>query len=121
MIGHPKGIKRLRDKKHLSAVREGGCCICGNPAADAHHLRMVGHSRGLSVKNGDNWVIPLCRMHHDELHMFGDEKTFLDLHGVDAAQLAVNLWRKTNEERQEKKTASNRPTDGRDPDSNQEP
>jgi hypothetical protein len=70
----------------MEAAREGGCCICGNPAADAHHLRILGHSRGLGIKNGDDYTIPLCRQHHDELHMFGDEKLFLDMHGIDPVE-----------------------------------
>lgn len=91
-IGHPKPPKRIRDKKHMAAIREGGCCICGNPEADAHHLRTAGHSRGMSIKNGDNWTIPLCRKHHDDLHMFGDEKLFLALHGIDGVKIASDLW-----------------------------
>jgi hypothetical protein len=37
-----------------------------------------------ALKNGDDFTIPLCRKHHDELHAFGDEKLFLALHGLDA-------------------------------------
>lgn len=65
-------------------VRSHGCCICGNPVADAHHLRTIGHMRAAAMKNGDDYTIPLCRKHHDDLHMFGDERLFLDLHGIDA-------------------------------------
>jgi hypothetical protein len=68
----------------MAKVRAMGCCICKNPVADAHHLRTIGHARAASLKNGDDYTIPLCRKHHDELHNFGDEKLFLDLHGVDA-------------------------------------
>ena len=71
----------------MAMVRSHGCCICKNPAADAHHLRIVGHSRGMSIKNGDQFTIPLCRKHHDELHAFGDERTFLDLHGIDPVEV----------------------------------
>lgn len=39
--------------------------------------------RAAALKNGDDYTIPLCRQHHNELHMFGDEKLFLALHGVD--------------------------------------
>lgn len=87
MIGHPKPPKRLRSKKRMEAAREGGCSVCGNPAADAHHLRILGHGRGLGVKNGDDYTIPLCRQHHDELHAFGDEKLFLDMHGLDPVKI----------------------------------
>jgi hypothetical protein len=43
------------------------------------------------MKNGDDYTIPLCRKHHDELHMFGDEKLFLDLHGIDAKLILNQL------------------------------
>jgi hypothetical protein len=68
-----------------------GCCICKNPVADAHHLRTIGHPRAAAMKNGDDYTIPLCRKHHDELHMFGDEKLFLDLHGIDAKLILNQL------------------------------
>lgn len=77
-------MKRFRSKKHMAKVRAMGCCICKNPVADAHHLRTIGHMRAAALKNGDDYTIPLCRKHHDELHNFGDEKLFLDLHGIDA-------------------------------------
>ncbi len=68
-----------------------GCCICKNPVADAHHLRTIGHPRAAAMKNGDDYTIPLCRKHHDELHNFGCEKTYLDLHGIDANLILFQL------------------------------
>ena len=82
---------RLRSKKRMQAARDLGCCICKNPVADAHHLRTVGHKRAASLKNGDNYTIPLCRLHHDELHMFGSEKLFLDLHGINVVEILRQL------------------------------
>lgn len=82
---------RLRSKKHMAVVRSHGCCICRNPVADAHHLRTVGHKRAAALKNGDDFTIPLCRKHHDELHAFGDEKLFLDLHGIDALSILAEI------------------------------
>ena len=82
---------RLRSKKRMQAARDLGCAICKNPVADAHHLRTVGHKRAAALKNGDDYTIPLCRKHHDELHMFGDEKLFLDLHGVDVLKLLSEI------------------------------
>lgn len=67
----------------MQKARDLGCCICKNPVADAHHLRIVGHKRAAGRKNGDDYTIPLCRKHHDELHNFGDEALFLALHGID--------------------------------------
>ena len=83
--------KRLRSKKHLAHVRSFGCCICQNPACDAHHLRSEGHLASAALKNGDDFTIPLCRRHHDELHAFGDEKLFLDLHGIDAKLILAQM------------------------------
>ncbi len=68
----------------MAMVRSHGCCICKNPVADAHHLRSVGHLASAALKNGDDYTIPLCRKHHDELHAAGDEEIFLALHGIDA-------------------------------------
>lgn len=72
-------------------VRSHGCCICKNPVADAHHLRIVGHKRGMSVKNGDEFTVPLCRRHHEELHAMGDEKLFLDLFGIDPVKVLQQI------------------------------
>lgn len=82
---------RLRSKKHLAHVRSFGCCICQNPTCDAHHLRSVGHLASAALKNGDDYTIPLCRKHHDELHAFGDEAVFLALHGIDVVLILEKL------------------------------
>jgi hypothetical protein len=71
----------------MAVVRSHGCCICKNPVADAHHLRTVGHKRAAALKNGDDFTIPLCRKHHEELHISGSEKLFLDLHGIDPVSI----------------------------------
>lgn len=75
---------RLRSKKHMAKVRSYGCVICKNPVCDAHHLRSEGHLASAALKNGDDFTIPLCRKHHDELHAFGDENLYLSMHGIDA-------------------------------------
>lgn len=82
---------RLRSQKRMQAARDLGCSICKNPIADAHHLRTAGHMRAMSLKNGDDFTIPLCRKHHDELHAFGDEKLFLALNGVDVVRILQQL------------------------------
>ena len=82
---------RLRSKDRLRAAKEMGCAICGNPVADAHHLRIVGHARAGAMKNGDDFTIGLCRVHHDELHSWGDEQLFLDFYGVDYEAILAKL------------------------------
>ena len=82
---------RLRSKKRMAKARALGCCICKNPVADAHHLRTVGHPRAAALKNGDDFTIPLCRTHHNQLHDFGDERLFLSLHGIDPVLILNQL------------------------------
>lgn len=67
----------------MAMVKSHGCCICKNPVADAHHLRSVGHLASAALKNGDDYTVPLCRKHHDELHAFGDEAAYFSLQGID--------------------------------------
>ena len=67
----------------LREVSTKPCKICGlEGGSDPHHLRVAGHQRGLGVKNGDDYTIPLCRKHHDELHAFGDEGIYLAINGI---------------------------------------
>lgn len=90
-LSYGRKSDRLRSKKRMQAARDLGCAICKNPIADAHHLRTIGHTRAMSLKNGDDFTIPLCRKHHDELHCSGDEKLFLALHGVDVVRILQEL------------------------------
>lgn len=75
--------ERLRSRKWLDHVKSFPCCVCGGPACDPHHLRVIGHPRAMSMKNSDDMCIPLCRAHHDEVHAFGDEALWLALNGID--------------------------------------
>jgi hypothetical protein len=43
------------------------------------------------MKNGDDFTIPLCRKHHDELHAFGDEALFFALRGVDPVLILAQM------------------------------
>jgi hypothetical protein len=72
--------KRFRSKAYLSKVREHGCLICER-WAQAHHL-MFAEPSAMGLKSGDDWAVPLCAEHHLELHVFGDEKTWWDMKGI---------------------------------------
>ncbi|MGO9703239.1 MAG: putative HNHc nuclease [Xanthobacteraceae bacterium] len=48
------------------------CVVCGRQPADAHHLRFAQH-RALGRKVSDEFIVPLCRGHHREVHRSGDE------------------------------------------------
>ena len=59
--------KRLRDRAHLAFVASQPCLICGRCPAQAHHLRFA-QPRALGMKVSDEFTVPLCNTHHDQLH-----------------------------------------------------
>src|SRR6185295_16124942 len=64
--------KRRREPEHLKYVRTQPCLICNRTPSDAHHLRFA-QSRGIGLKVSDEFTVPLCRIHHDQLHQSGKE------------------------------------------------
>lgn len=67
--------KRIRDRQHLAFVASQPCLICGRRPAQAHHLRFA-QSRAMSLKVSDEFTVPLCVTHHDQLHRSGDEPAY---------------------------------------------
>ena len=67
--------RRFRDKTHCKFVSKQPCLICGRRPADAHHLRFAQH-RALGRKVSDEFLVPLCRGHHREIHRCGDEASW---------------------------------------------
>ena len=64
--------RRLRDKNHLKFVAEQPCLVCARSPADAHHLKFT-QQRAMGLKVSDEFTVPLCRVHHRDLHRTGDE------------------------------------------------
>jgi hypothetical protein len=64
--------KRIRDKAHLKFVASQPCIVCGRQPSDPHHLRFA-QPRGLGLKVSDEFTVPLCRVHHRQLHQAGNE------------------------------------------------
>jgi hypothetical protein len=89
-------IVRRRDKDHLKFVAKQPCLVCGRLPADPHHLRFA-QPRALGRKTSDEFTVPLCRLHHRELHRRGDEKAWWRDLGVDPVPVALGLWRQSNE------------------------
>lgn len=83
--------KRRRDPEHLKHVRTQPCLICSRTPCDAHHLKFT-QPRG--VKPSDEFTVPLCRVHHDELHRSGKEIDWWSAmdRDVDPLQIAKSLW-----------------------------
>ena len=61
---------RLRDKDHRKFVLRQPCLVCGRVPSDAHHLTFT-QPRALGRRVSDEFVVPVCRTHHRELHRSG--------------------------------------------------
>jgi len=86
--------RRYRDKAHLTFVASHACLICGREPSDPHHLRFA-QVRALGRKVSDEFVVPLCRSHHRELHRCGNEAEWWHRFGIDPLQVAAALWSQT--------------------------
>jgi hypothetical protein len=82
--------KYIRNEAYLKSVRGRPCLICMKQA-EAHHVNHA-EEHGISMKVGDNWVVPLCHSCHMNLHLYGDEKTWWDMRGVDPIAWAKFGW-----------------------------
>jgi hypothetical protein len=88
MFGEPR---RLRDKTHLKFVASQPCLICGRNPADAHHLRFT-QPRAMGLKVSDEFTVPLCRIHHRDVHSFGDEVAWWERRAIDPLATSRMLW-----------------------------
>ena len=90
--------RRFRDKTHCKFVSKQPCLVCGRQPADAHHLRFAQH-RALGRKVSDEFIVPLCRGHHREVHRSGDEASWWSKAGIDPVGVARTLWTETHPRR----------------------
>ena len=58
---------------------------------DKMHLRFA-QPRALGRKTSDEFVVPLCRAHHNHNHQVGDEVSWWKRNGVDPLPVANRLW-----------------------------
>jgi hypothetical protein len=86
--------RRYRNKEHLRYVAQQPCLVCGRNPSDPHHLRFV-QPRALGRKASDEFVVPLCRVHHREVHRAGDERAWWRQIRIDPLKVARKLWRHT--------------------------
>jgi ERF superfamily len=87
-FGEPR---RLRNKAHLRFVASQPCLVCGRSPADAHHLRFI-QPRALGLKVSDEFTVPLCRIHHRDVHSFGDELAWWQKRAIDPLVTSRMLW-----------------------------
>lgn len=87
-IGEPK---RHRDKDHLRFVASQPCLVCRHLPSDAHHLRFA-QPRALGLKVSDEFTVPLCRDHHQQLHNAGNEVSWWHDLSIKPLAIAKELW-----------------------------
>src|SRR6516225_2599785 len=84
--------RRYRNREHLRSIVKMPCLVCGRKPSDPHHLQFA-QPRALGRKASDEFVVPLCRMHHREVHRAGDELAWWKAAGIDPLKVAHKLWK----------------------------
>ena len=85
---------RRRNKAHLAFVAAQPCLVCQRSPCDAHHLKFA-EPRALGRKVSDEFTVPLCRDHHQQLHHHGNEMAWWANLQIDALKEAKELWAAT--------------------------
>ncbi len=87
--------RRIRDRDHVRHVMKQACLVCGRRPSDPHHLRFA-QWRALGRKVSDEFTVPLCRMHHREIHRCGSEESWWGKTRIDPLPAARALWLETH-------------------------
>jgi ERF superfamily protein len=85
---------RLRDKDHRKFVLRQACLVCGRVPSDPHHLTFT-QPRALGRRVSDEFIVPVCRVHHRELHLSDDEVAWWRRLNIDPVPVALRLWQQT--------------------------
>src|SRR5882724_2285150 len=85
---------RIREKAHLAFVAAQPCLVCQRSPCDAHHLKFA-QPRSLGRKVSDEFTVPLCRDHHQQLHRHGDEIARWANLRIAPLKMAEELWDST--------------------------
>jgi hypothetical protein len=77
-------------------IRARPCSVwgCTNRPSENAHVSPENEPSGMGRKGDYQYVIPLCRHHHEQYHRMG-QRTFNDEHRMDVALVAVytqGLW-----------------------------
>jgi hypothetical protein len=86
---------RDRDREHLKFVTGQPCLVCGRTPSDPHHVKFA-EQRAMGRKVSDRFTVPICRLHHRELHRRGNERAWWESQGIDPLPVAAKLWAKTH-------------------------
>jgi hypothetical protein len=91
-IGKPV---RERDREHLKFVAAQPCLVCGRTPSDPHHIKFA-EQRAMGRRVSDRFTVPICRLHHRELHRRGNERAWWQRQGIDPLAIAATLWARTH-------------------------
>ena len=83
-------LRRSRDKDHLRFIAVQPCTVCGRQPCEAHHIRYA-QPRALGRRVSDEFTVPLCRVHHRELHQKGDERGWWSKFDIDPMPVALTF------------------------------
>jgi hypothetical protein len=86
--------RRCRDKDHLRFICKQPCMVCGRTPCEAHHIRFA-QPRAVGRRVSDEFTVPLCRLHHRELHRIGNELCWWKERNVDPLPIALRFWQHT--------------------------
>jgi hypothetical protein len=92
VIGKPV---RERDRDHLRFVATQPCLVCGRTPSDPHHIKFA-EQQAMGRRVSDRFTVPICRLHHRELHRRGDERAWWQKQGIDPLGAAATLWARTH-------------------------
>jgi hypothetical protein len=92
VIGKPV---RERDRDHLRFVAAQPCLVCGRTPSDPHHIKFA-EQRAMGRRVSDRFTVPICRLHHRELHRRGNERAWWQKQAIDPLLVAASLWAKTH-------------------------
>jgi DNA recombination protein Rad52 len=87
--------KRLRDLNHVGFVATKPCLICGRQPSHPHHLTFT-QPRALGRKVSDEFTVPLCGLHHRELHHHGNERAWWVEKKINPLPVAKALWNESH-------------------------
>jgi ERF superfamily len=85
---------RLRDKDHRKFVLRQPCLVCGRVPSDPHHLTFT-QPRAMGRRASDEFTVPVCRLHHRELHRSGNELAWWGRLNIDPLPVALKLWQQS--------------------------
>jgi len=87
--------RRIRDRNHLRFVANQLCLKCARWPSDSHHVTFA-QPRAMGMKVSDQFVVPLCRLHHRDVHHARNELAWWRDLKIDPIEMANKLWQESH-------------------------